>query len=119
MLSAVYARPRSEEEEEYSRPAKRHDDQHDHDRRDSERRDDTAQFKATVRVGLGERVAEGRSEGARQDICGPEHHALRDIREEVCRRHEREQPAEDERAAIESETGGGSNEVTQRRAERV
>ena len=66
----------------------RHDYQHDHERRDHERRGDAAQVESTVGVGLGQGVAESGSERPRQHICSPEEYAGRDFREVVRRRHE-------------------------------
>ena len=74
---------------------------YDHERRDDERSGDAAQVEAANFVRLGECVAERGPEGPRQNVCGPEEHAVRNLREEVGRRHERDQPGEDERAALE------------------
>src|SRR5437868_11043983 len=79
----------------------RQDYAYDHERRDNERSGDAAQIEAALFVWLGECVAERGSEWPRQNVRGPEEHAVRNLREEVGRRHERDQAGEDERAALE------------------
>src|SRR6266446_5576065 len=88
-------------------------------RRNDERRGDAAQPEAPFGARLGQGVAEGRAEGARQDVRGPEDHALLDRREEVRRRDEREQAREDERATLESEARARRHEVAECGAERA
>ncbi len=91
----------------------------DHQRGDDERGHDAAQVEAAFLVRLGERVAERRAQWPRQNVRGPEQKAVGDFREVVERRDDRDQPGEDERAALEAESGVVRREVAERRAERV
>src|ERR1043165_162834 len=101
------------------RASVRQDYSYDHERRDDERGGDAAQLEAAFFMRLGERVAERGPERARQDVCGPEENAARNLREEVRQRHERDQAGEDERAALEAEARVVCGEIAERRAERV
>src|SRR5437762_12759584 len=96
----------------------RQDYAYDHERRDDERGGDAAQIEAAFFVRLGECVAERGPEGPRQNVRGPEEHAVRNLREEVRRSHERDQSGEDERAALEPQPQVVRGEVAERRAER-
>src|SRR3984893_5626479 len=91
----------------------------DDTRRDDEGRGDAAQPEPSFGVRLGQGVAQGRAEGAGQDVRGPEDRALRDRGDEVRRRDEAEQAGEDQRAALESEARARRHEVAERGAERV
>src|ERR1044072_1715379 len=97
----------------------RQDYSDDHERRNDERGGDAAQLEAAFFVRLGERVAERGPERARQNVRGPEEDAARNLREEVRQRHERDQPGEDERAALEAEARVVCGEIAERRAKRV
>ena len=71
-----------------------------------------------MRRGQAQGIAKRRPEGPRQDVRGPEDHALRDLGQEVREGHEREQGGELERAALESDAGGRRDEIAERGAER-
>src|SRR5438477_11523029 len=53
---------------------------------------------------LVEEIADGRAQGAREDEGAPEQQGARDVREEVCRRDDGQSGAEDQRAALVTES---------------
>src|SRR5438128_11467811 len=77
-------------------------DQHDHDDCDCERRSDAAQVEAALLVRLRQGIAERGSQGARQNVRGPEENAVRNLREVMKRRNDHDETCEDQRAALES-----------------